>query len=766
MVPFLLLSQVKVGEWVDHSCYSKAISVARSGNFVYTANENGLVKFHVDDNSVEKFTKINGLSDIGIKLLRQNYNNDALLVIYDNANIDVIKNETVINFSDIKRKAITGNKIINEAYFHNQLAYLACGFGIIVFDTDKLEIKDTYYIGPNGSNINVYQVTSNDTSIIAATESGIYYANINSVLNNFQNWKKVPGLPAGPYNGVVKLDSKIYANYSEMLKSNQSAKDTLFEFDGNTWLKSTIKAFPYNISKMYDYDRNHKMLVIDQFGAQLIKPDGTFPSYITNYGFDYASINDVYYEDHSPNYNLFWVADEKHGFIKSYGGYPEPNTNISVNGPLSNYVNDLDVKEGFLYTAPVYLLDDWSNSFLSTPINSYLNKSWTGLSNSTIDSIFDINCVTIDPNDKNHVAYGSWGQGIIECRNNQIVKIYNTANSPVSGAYGGNSVRVGGILFDKNSNLVISASHNNKFINVLKKNGTWKVLDFTAFISSNPTSGKMIIDKNDQLWLQLPRGAGMMVYKDAVSYSTANASNTKMITTTAGAGALPTADIYSLVEDLDGHIWVGTGEGIAVFYNPENVFAGGNWDSQQILIEQDGHTQILLQTEIVTALAVDGANRKWVGTESSGLYCFSPDGQEQIYHFSIDNSPIYSNTIRDVVVDETTGDVFVATDKGIQSYRTSIIKGFDDFTDVHVFPNPARPGYTGKVYVTGLINEAIVKVTDIAGNLVWETKSQGGQIEWDLHTFSGTKAASGVYLIYCTSSDGEKKAFTKLLVVN
>jgi len=264
----------------------------------------------------------------------------------------------------------------------------------------------------------------------------------------------------------------------------------------------------------------------------------------------------------------------------------------------------------------------------------------------------------------------------------------------------------------------------------------------------------------------MPRNQGLIIYKDANSLTQPNTSNTKLPTTTAGKGNMASLDIHAICDDADGHIWVGTAKGIVVFYNPENVFTGANWDSQQILIEQDGHVQILLENDVVTAIAIDGINRKWIGTQNSGVYCMSSDGQKEIYHFTEENSPLNSNLVKDIVTDETTGDVFIATNRGIQSYRTSIIKGFDEFTNVHAYPNPVRPGRAEPIYITGLIDEADVKITDVSGNLVWSTKSQGGQVEWNMQTFNGVKATTGVYIIYCASADGSKSATAKLLIVN
>lgn len=754
----LSFSQVKIGQWVDHLSYNSTNAVTKVDNIVYVSNGQGLVKYSISDNSVEKFTKIHGLSDVGIISIKKNDYNNSVLIIYSNSNIDIIQsNGNIVNISDLKRKIIAGKKNINEIYFNKQYAYLSCGFGIIIVDTEKFEIKDTYQIGNGSAFKEVYQVTNNDTAVFAATETGIYFGLQSKNLSNYQNWHSLnTGITAGPYNSIVNFNGKIIANYSARMASNVSMADTLFQFYAGVWSKFPFKTNSEN-KKIYDYSKYGKLLILDQWGLVDYSTTGVVGNYITNYGFDLANINDGYYEGGSN----FWLADNKHGLIKSLGAYS--NEKITINGPSNNFSNDLAIKDGNLVVAPVNLGPTFSYMYNRQKPNVYQNKEWTSLS-SIPDSTYDLNCVAIDPKDKNHIAFGSMGKGVVELRNNQLSAIYNTSNSSMIGATPGNELFLTGLNFDSNSNLWALNTGNLRSVSV-KKNNSWLNLNFDNIISK-PTLSKIIFDKNDKAWIILARGTGLMVYKDVNTLSQPNVSNTKLLTTAKGNGFLPSLDIYSICEDLDGKIWVGTAKGITVFYNPENVFTSSNFDSQQILIEQDNHVQILLENDIISAIAVDGVNRKWIGTESSGVYCFSSDGQTQIYHFAVDNSPIYSNVIRDIVVDETTGDVFIATENGIQAFRTTIIKGYEDFTNVHAFPNPIKPGYSGKVYVTGLIDEATVKITDIAGNLVWETKSEGGQIEWNLQTFSGTKVASGVYIIYCASSTGDKSATTKLLVVN
>lgn len=758
-------SQVKVGQWVDHLSYNNANGVAKVGDLVYVSNGSGLATYNVSDNEVKKLTKIEGLSDVGVFLLRRNPSNDNLLVIYNNTNIDVIKPDgSIINVSDIKRKIITGNKTINDVYFSGSLAYLSCGFGIVVFDTDKLEIKDTYYLGNGITNIEVYQVAKNDSAFFAATPQGIFYGNKNKNLSNFQNWLPLnTGLPSGPYNSIVNFNGVIITNYSEKLKSNNSLRDTLYNYTSSGWVKYSINFNHTGAEnkKILDFTYKNRLLIIDQYGLGIFTPQGNRISYLSNYGFDNAAINDGFYE----NDNLLWIADRNYGLIKSGAANWSTNEPISINGPKNSYSNDLDIIDGTLMVAPVNLGPTFASQYRYIKPNIYKDNDWTNFPSTLSDTIRDINCVAIDPNDKNHYVFGCMDHGLVEMKNNQY-KNYGSATPSLLSSNAGYGIFVSAVSFDNNSNIWMGLQLGKKAVNVLKKGSSnWVSLNFEQFIIQQAIS-KIIVDKNNQAWIVVPRNNGLIVYKDGNGLSQPSSANTKYLSTAVGNGHLPSLDIHSVCEDKDGHIWVGTAKGVSVFYNPENIFTSSNWDSQQILIDQDGQTKILLENDVIKAIAIDGVNRKWIGTESSGVYCLSSDGQKEIYHFTKDNSPLYSNLIRDIVTDETSGDVFIATDEGVQSYRTSIIRGFEEYTDVHAYPNPVRPGYSGSVSIIGLIDESEVKITDVSGNLVWSTKSQGGQVEWDMKSFSGTKAASGVYIIYCSTASGDKSATTKLLIVN
>jgi hypothetical protein len=303
----------------------------------------------------------------------------------------------------------------------------------------------------------------------------------------------------------------------------------------------------------------------------------------------------------------------------------------------------------------------------------------------------------------------------------------------------------------------------NAFLGVYTTNGIYQTFNFP----SPKYARRFIIDKNEFLWVAHEDNGGITVYNPGTNFNQPILNNTYVtLTKDEGNGNLGTNEVHCIVEDKDDKIWVGTGAGVRVFYNSANIFSPNSRDGQPIKIIQDGNVELLLDKEVVRKICIDGANNKWIGTERSGVYCFSPDGLKELHHFTAENSPLYSNEVVDINYDEKTGDVYIGTLYGLQSYRSTILQGEEFLSQVVAFPNPVRPSYQGSVLVKGLIDNCIVKICDESGNLVWETKSQGGQIEWPVKTFSGQRASNGVYIIYATSVAGDQKAVSKVLVIN
>jgi Tfp pilus assembly protein FimT len=397
------------------------------------------------------------------------------------------------------------------------------------------------------------------------------------------------------------------------------------------------------------------------------------------------------------------------------------------------------------------------------------NTNWFNTNVSSTFTFFDIVTIAIDPADSKRIYAGSWGNGLAQFYDGTLVEKYDESNSTLAHhtASSNTDIRVGGTAYDNNGNLWVVNTHNNNCLS--KKSGdTWT--GYNISIANESDLGQLIIDRNDQKWILMrytnQNPNGILVFSDKGTVTTAD-DESRLLNFSAGNGGIPGNNVYAIAEDRNGQIWVGTEKGVGVFYSPENMFvAGQNIDAQQILVQQGSYYQYLLENEMVTAIAVDGANQKWIGTDRGGVFLFSPDGTTQIYHFTIDNSPLFSNRITAIAINPLTGEVFFATDKGILSFKSTATEGQVGFSDVYAYPNPVKEGYTGYIAVKGLIADAEVKITDISGTLIFATKALGGQAIWDGKNFSGQRAKTGVYLVFASNESGSDKIVTKILIIN
>ena len=773
----LAFAQTGPRTWRDHLGVPKCYSVSKLGSKIYASNGNGIVYFEEDEKSVQTLNKINGLNDVGVKLLRTNKYNNKLLVIYDNTNIDVIDiNGNVSNYSEIKLKALSGKKFINEVTFYNQFAYLACGFGIIVFDTDKMEVKDTYIIGPNGTNIDVYQVALNDSLIFAASELGLYVSNYKTkALNNFNNWKLLSGkMPKGPYAGVMKVGTKVLASYSpSKFDQTKTTSDTLYVLENNVWSN-----YQGNLGKGTHIRKllgtyNNLFAIKDLYGMSVRTiDDGQLNTTCYQYkkdnndaGIVPVYIADVYFDKDNSGNVSYWIADHEYGLYQNYL-YFTPHNKINLNGMRGKNVGIFDVYKGQIAVAPSYADVTGVAPATRDGINIYKNKEWSYLETKDADGspFVAVTSVIFDRKDKDRMWATTWFHGVLEIKNNAVVSTINTTNTPSMPSVLPGEPRCNGLSMDKDGNVWFANSDRINYLSVIKNN---KTKDYKSFrFDAQRFTRKTFIDKNNNIWMLHEGNGGITIFKPTNFNDPVLNVNYKVLTKEVGKGNLQANVVTSIAEDQDGKIWIGTSEGISVFYNPTAIFGNGDYDSQPIKIVQDGNVELLLSKEKVLCIAVDGANNKWVGTNTGGLYCFNPDGQTQLYHFTAENSPLYSNSILDITYDEVTGDIFIGSDLGVQSFRSTVLAGELEYTNVVAFPNPVKPGYQGTVLIKGLIDNSIVKIADESGNLVWEAKSTGGQIEWPIRTFAGNRVTSGVYMVYASITNGELKAHTKILVVN
>jgi len=760
LLPTNSKSQIAIGEWRDHLPYSKSIGVADAGNIVFCATPYSLFYLDKTENSVQRLTKVNGLSDIGVSTIAYNEAYETLLIAYTNANIDLVKGSTIINISDIKRKPILGNKNINNIMFIDNLAYLSCGFGIVVLDIVEEEFPEPiYYIGPNGSQINVMDVAYGMDSLYAATEVGIYKADINSPnLADYTSWS---------------VDTRLYPNAF----FNQAEF-----FNGNLIVNNEIEGYNRDTTFMYDFTTNEwgyfpgannfkKPSIKTAYDQLLITSEGSVAIFNTALELTYNIFNPgerfILPRDATIDGDgIKWIADYGYGLIKTESGFSADF--IEPNGPYSASVFDMSMEDESLWVAAGGRASNWGKLFNSSGAYSFEEEFWNSYNRFTgydaFDSISDMVCVAVDPSSTNRAYVGSWQGGVLEFIDGELVNIYDDSNSSLQKWPAANYVAVSGLAFDLSNNLWVANSGAPKLISVKQPNGNWTSFQLGAGVSGTDV-GKMMVDSYYQKWVLMRADHSLLVFTDNFTISDPTDDQTKVLSNTAGNGDLPGNKVLSFAQDLDGELWIGTDEGIGIIYSPENVFTGGNYDAQRPLVEVGGYVQYLLESETVTAITVDGANKKWIGTERAGVFYLSEDGTEEIEHFTEENSPLYSNSIIDISIG-TDGEVFFGTDRGIISYKSTATPGGPTSSGVVAYPNPVKEGYEGTIAIKGLMQNADVKITDISGNLIFATRAEGGQAIWNGKSFNGSTAHTGVYLVFASAEDGSETIVTKILVIN
>jgi hypothetical protein len=758
----LSAQEAGLGTWRTHLPYRDVVDVALVHSSVYAATPYSMFIYNQEDNSVSLFDKVKGLSDVGINKIAFNPAVDALLVAYSNANLDVVyPNGSVVNISDIRDKEILGNKTINNILIKDKLAYLSCGFGIVIVDMERLEIYDTWYMGPDGNAFNVLDLTFNDTSFFAATESGIYYADVNANnLADYQQWDKDNSMihPNLKYNLITNFQGKIFTNYY----TGQWSADTMFVYNGSSWDYFNREN---NYLRYQMVVAENQLLIVNRGFVDVY--DDQMEKIMTIYRPSETNLTPL---SATFDNQTYWIGDAQLGLAKVWNkGWS--GEFIKPNGPGTKNIFDLDCGGTSVWVASGGHESDWGKGYMVDGVFSSQDGSWTTHNRGNtpaFDTISDYVTAKVDPNNTNIAYIGTWGGGLLKFENNELTTVYDKNNSSLQPWTNAPALTiVSGLDFDSNHNLWAANSGAPDMLSVLKNTGTWVSYNLGGGLSGKDIAELMVDDYN-QKWIIKRSDGFIIVFNDNNTLDDPTDDNVKVLRSTVGLGNIPGNKVYSFATDLDGEVWVGTDKGICVFYSPENIFTSGtNYDAQQILVPRNdgsGLADILLETELVTAITIDGANRKWIGTERTGVFLFSPDGQEEIHHFTAENSPLLSNQIVSIGIDQD-GDVYIGTANGLISYRGTATPPNPPGSNVYAYPNPVRETYHGDIAIKGLVSNSFIKITDSYGNLVYETISEGGQAVWNGKNFDGRDVATGMYMVFAFTEDKSEKVVTKILVI-
>ncbi|MDX9751184.1 MAG: hypothetical protein RBT71_08915, partial [Flavobacteriales bacterium] len=581
-----------IGTWQDHFSYRKTASVEMGGGHVYAATTTAAFRLHPTTGEVERITKASGLSDIGINGLAWNAARSLLLVYYDNGNLDLVHPAGAsYNMADIKRAGIMGDKSVNTVLMDGDLAYLGCGFGIVVVDLAQREVRDTWYIGPDGGQLNVTGIAFHNDSIHAATSDGMYRAHRYAPnLASFTNWHKRTDLPAtmvnGPFSAVVAFDGRLAMNYA-----GPEAADTL------------LLAGPDGVQRFEPlYGWRTRALRVSPDGQRLV---ATLSGQVRTYGpgmvelmlcHGYAGTwSDAAQAVHGGD-GVSWVADTRVGLVRATGDWD--GQAIVPPGPDNPSVLRLSSEKGVLFASTGALSTTWVNTYLKDGVHHYADGTWMThhWGNTPImvgDNDFagaanDIVAIAVDPIDPTRAFAGCWDDGLLEFKDRVPIKWHNTTNSPLQTEINAppGKVNVGGLAFDADGHLWMTNPLTAGVVAVLTRSGEWKSFSPGSILNSNFLVSDLIATTLGQKWVVRPRGNGLFVFDHGGTIMETGDDRYRLVNSIEGSGGLPTNDVRSVAEDLNGHIWVGTAQGPVVFYDPAGLFGSNPQDAQQILIEQ------------------------------------------------------------------------------------------------------------------------------------------------------------------------------------
>ncbi|MBQ7572015.1 MAG: RdgB/HAM1 family non-canonical purine NTP pyrophosphatase [Bacteroidaceae bacterium] len=763
--PFTLLCAQTIGEWRLYPSYRIAQKNVAVNTSVYTLTisqqqiyndikENyNLMRYDSEDTSVHTYSALDALNDR--QILHMAYSEEAkrLLLVYENGNIDLLdQNDKVLNIASLKESNLS-NKEVKNVYVDGHNAYLATGFGFLTVDMQEGVIRDTYRLG-----VDVQAIAARDGVVYIGTNSGLYYSTEEN-MHLMANWKQQSGV-SNAYTQMFVFDRKVYAvQYGKLFRVNDGAQ-------GLTQLATGVKYASLAGGQLIYITDSEACIYQSDTQVQHIALPGQWLS------LSYAN-------------GTYWACEGAEG-LKGYklsgDAFVETVGSIRPNSPVRDlsyrmqYVGDRLLVAGGINTpyaiyypeTAMYLEDgEWTNLDEEGVWEQYPDLRHRNMTH-----------LVQDPTDPTHHYASGYRSGLYEYRNGKFVALHNSDNSPLQQivldgrALGLNFVGCTGLQYDGDGNLWMMNQQTDTIVRILQPSGRWLSLYYDD-INGIETPEDFLFTTSGVNFLVSRRmdGRGFFAFHTNGTLNSVRDDKYMLrsrIVNQDGTSYAPD-EFYCMAEDLGGRIWCGTQLGLFVI-NDATTFFDSDFAFEQIKIARDDGSNLadyLLSGVAVTCIAVDGANRKWIGTRSNGLYLVSADGLELIHHFQADDSPLPSDNIQCLAIHPTTGLVMIGTDAGLCSYVSDATEAEEELRgdDVVAYPNPVRPDYRGPIAVRGLTMDGEVKICTTTGQLVWSGTSNGGTFTWDGTNKRGKRVASGVYHVIANTSDGKKAVVSRIIVV-
>lgn len=743
-----VFSQVGIGEWRSHISYNQIISIANSPDAVYAASKRGIQTYRRESNNLQTLSTVNGLTEANISEIYYSQANEMLFIGYNTGNLDGLKKDDITNYSQIYEQTYHNQKSINQIMDFEDGILLATDFGIVEFFPQTERFGDTYNV-QEGQIIPVFEIASNSNYIYAATNQGVYFAERNSILSKPSSWSRMDFLAEfdQPFNSIAVFDDKIIVNYH-----NEQGKDKVYAIENNS-NEQLITDAAEQVDEVYSAEG--KLYITSNNAVNIYNLQ--FSKIETIEETNQGSLNPltVYREKSS-----LWIGDSELGLIErsSDGQFQS----FRKKGPPRNDMFRVKSSNGSVFLVGGGYNGNFEKNDLPAQLSRFREKRWK---NYELSNIEDLTSLVFDPGDGSRRYAGSWGDGLVELDEFDPVDVYDESNSALATGNSGD-IRVRNLFFDEEKSLWMINQQTRHPVVVKTADGEWTKHEYDLL--ENELIGEMISTENGFKWGFLPQKKSVFVIDDNSTPGNTEDDVVEIKKPVDKNGSYydhKNDDIFAIAEDLKGYIWLATEAGILVETSPAGFFREDSFQPARVRISEGGDSDYLLRDHTVTDIVVDPGNRKWFSTKRAGIFLFSEDGDRMLHHFSEENSPLLSDEVVDIELEEKSGELFIVTSKGVISYRTEANESKDNFEDAYVFPNPVKPDYEGPITITGLIDDVNVKITDISGNLVYETVSEGGQAIWQGKDLSGRKVSSGVYLVFITNEDGSKTHIEKILFI-
>ena len=735
-------SDLAIGQWRSHLPFQHGTYVTQSPEKVFYATPFAVLAIDKEELSIERLTKVEGLSQVGVRFIEYSRGGEVLLVVYEDGVIDLVREDGITTILNIPESdIIIGEKVIGDLFFaDDSTAYLAANFGVTKFDFRRGLFPST-----TKTPLEVNSVVVFEGQLVLSTDEGLYAAPLDGSVNldDFSNWEwwgPERGFPADYSTGpLVLFQQRLYLDLNDSLYRWDGAALQYVHSEAGYDLRFLSADGPHLIAGFRGGGSSARVWLFDEDQNATPSPAQCFfkPTHAI--------------EDES---GRIWYADESSNFGYRYARPGDGSCQVlRVNSPFSENVREITIHDNQVWIASGGVTISYTYLFRNHGFFSLIDGQWSVYNKFNVPAIQEKNLddfytIRVHP-ETGKVYAGSFLDGLVELdpATGEAV-VYDDSNSSLNNAIGDEQrTRVSGLAFDQDLNLWVSNHAAERPLSVLKNDGTWQ--SFSPGCTSSKGFVDLTVDFFGYKWIILSdENLGLLVF-DEGDMDDPTDDRCRMLN--ANNSNLPSNRVNAIEVDLDGSVWVGTLQGPVVFEC--DVLGNPDCIGSLRIVEQDNFGAYLLEDEDVRTIAVDGANRKWFGT-ANGIFVQSPSGDQQEAAFNEDNSPLFSNGIIDIAINHQTGEVFIGTEKGLQSMRAeATLGGVRHSSNVVVFPNPVRPDYNGLIAIKGLAQDANVKITDINGQLLFETTALGGQAVWDGRDYNGRKANSGVYLVLATSKN-------------